>query len=1058
MVTTRRQASIEKPPSTTVNESDSEDSDSSSDIPATTSTVRKTGPSHGPTLRPSKTPQDQSPVLKRKRASINHTTPAKRQKRAQVATHKATTTTQSALDSINAFRPNAQQSPRIVIPLPTSTQLLANMQENQQLGGSVSLGTRDRTPMSTDQKPPVGRILFNDRARPTTEREETASSLEAANGGHTIVVGDAPSRDLYTIQESPQVESRFGNPPGTDTDNQNQNQIDPINEIEDSEDEEDGPARDLETQYHTARDHGSPDLGSDQRLDDIYAIPEDEEPSGQPMARILLGSRGSADSAHSASMPVSEYIAQTRSHTPVPSSVQPINVHKEPNGLPRLPPVVVSSQVPPPAAQPTLSSPPASDVDMADGDDEDEEVTEAPSASEGSVRFFPNSDDMEDLEDPADAEDDIEEEGVDDILDDVTEEEEEPKPAPTRNKASRATHASRPRVNGTLGLNGGPPQSTAIGGTQIERNNQLLGSSRQAVIPVSTPSVAAGRDRVSAGANNSPVVHAPESVVTPTITVTSSHVGKLHKLMGQPGWTELGTNWNTDLVRDPRVFDDDHEGEDEDGEDEVDDTPALTGLGKLLFKTLALLSNNFETAPSVPELEKQNEWLLRSKQSLTKYVSEIDKFVRKICDDRLAVLGDSERPSSNNLESRKALVQDLVLCLIPMLIDTLRQAFWLGGHDNDVQTNAKILPIEGAKFTSTTLRYVDCLTGWLIRLDRVLMFELEQRPFYRKLIAGLSVDRQTEYPARCQKERGKLNTLLTRLKFDLKAAREKLDKLIQQEKRKAERLRMAPILKARQEQAARAEEEKVRKQREAFAASTQRIAEQNRRKQEKERQYWEARRQAYTQTETVSPERMAHNRTIQGYGDEERRGQEISRLYRATHRNLDRQPRRPAARTLAPGPSSTANRGRERYNSSYNRNLDEEDEEYSSVTEARDPREQEEEEDDDEDPFARETPPSRRQAQKPVRRQVQPAPQQAEPRPPQHRHPKWSEEDLYFLLRQIRREEGKRLADRDDYEAIAQTLEKPLVEVMAEAANLRWGTRDLARERGLPVPKWAWEK
>ena len=91
-------------------------------------------------------------------------------------------------------------------------------------------------------------------------------------------------------------------------------------------------------------------------------------------------------------------------------------------------------------------------------------------------------------------------------------------------------------------------------------------------------------------------------------------------------------------------------------------------------------------------VDEQNNWLLANKDALSKATSEINKIVQKICEDRLAVIGDSNRPSSNNLERRKALVRDMVLCLIPMLVQTLRAAFSLGGIDLD---GIPGLPLEG---------------------------------------------------------------------------------------------------------------------------------------------------------------------------------------------------------------------------------------------------------------------------------------------------------------------------------------------------------------------------
>ena len=331
-----------------------------------------------------------------------------------------------------------------------------------------------------------------------------------------------------------------------------------------------------------------------------------------------------------------------------------------------------------------------------------------------------------------------------------------------------------------------------------------------------TQNTSAGGSRIS-GPNDSLMIHAPSTLEWDSTTLLPSHlVNQLHKLMGMTGWTELSKTWSTDLLQ-PDPF-----------ESGATDTPAISVIGRQLFKYLVHLKSKLSKAPPASNLDVQNDWLLLNNDGLCKSTTEINKLVKKICEDRLAVIGDSSRPSSNDLERRKALVRDMVLCVIPMLVHTLWHAFSLGGMERDMDGNLCLA--EEGEFTTTTLHFLFRTTGWLLRLDRIVMFEMSHRPYKHYLIDGLSEDNRRAYPEKAKKKRLELGKLLKDWNSELKEAMSELENWGEKERaeKERERVRLArlerePLVKARKIQAQKEEEEKKRKQYEDFCLSTQRI-------------------------------------------------------------------------------------------------------------------------------------------------------------------------------------------------------------------------------------------
>ncbi|KAK4217233.1 hypothetical protein QBC37DRAFT_415208 [Rhypophila decipiens] len=477
------------------------------------------------------------------------------------------------------------------------------------------------------------------------------------------------------------------------------------------------------------------------------------------------------------------------------------------------------------------------------------------------------------------------------------------------------------------------------------------------------------------------VIHTPETTgPQKTITLPSKLVTKMHKLMGGTGWTELNKTWSVELLQ-PDPFHEDEE------EDDHAATPAITRLGASLFKYLVTLKKKFCEASAAPDLDGVNQWVGVNEEWVNNVMEGIGKFVKRICEERLAVLGDSTRPTGNNLESRKALTRDLVLCVVPLMVDTLWWAFALGGIEETTEDDlsgpgpraVKELPTEG-EFTAVGLQYLVRITGWLVRLEGVLMFELEARPFYQDWFNGTSqTDTRRAYRDNCKKKRTQLGKLLREWNGELNEKVGDLRNWEEKEQKILASLRgQSAVIEARKRAKDREEKENQR-QMKAFMRSTHDT------KRELEKMREERIRQVQQGLRLMQPRQYV---VVEDDEEEEE---------------------------------------------------DEDEDPFASPVPRRQPQ------DDDEDPFASPVP----------RRQPQRAPA---PAPPPH-YTRWTNDEMTLLLTEIcRTKPGQPLATKQDYENVAEALDKSLKEVMYGAAKLREVQRKLVANEGRPIPRWALEE
>lgn len=248
----------------------------------------------------------------------------------------------------------------------------------------------------------------------------------------------------------------------------------------------------------------------------------------------------------------------------------------------------------------------------------------------------------------------------------------------------------------------------------------------------------------------------------PTVEVSSKYITEMRNLMGRPGWTGLGKDWENTLIQ---------------NQAEVEETPVVTKVGVALFKYLCRLKEEFYKAPKAPELPHQNQWLLEQDTVLRKYITEIGKIITKIREDHLAVIDDSDRSSNNNLKLRRALVMDLLKCVIPALVQVLWSALSLGGvEDEDGSDTADLFT--GRVFMASTLQYLVQATGWIRSLETVLRLELEVRPLGDpdpSPSATTQSRKKLSRPATISKNRGLLSLIITLWDQELRDAAAKLD-------------------------------------------------------------------------------------------------------------------------------------------------------------------------------------------------------------------------------------------------------------------------------------------
>ncbi|KAL2019909.1 hypothetical protein VTK56DRAFT_9084 [Thermocarpiscus australiensis] len=293
-----------------------------------------------------------------------------------------------------------------------------------------------------------------------------------------------------------------------------------------------------------------------------------------------------------------------------------------------------------------------------------------------------------------------------------------------------------------------------------------------------------------------------------TVTVYSTHVSSMLRIMGSKGWTGSGNRWNTHLLRSASFnFD--------------GDAPALTKLGKSCFKLLVSLKRELDDVPCAPDLSRQFEFLTQEEQPLNRAMTNVNRVVARICAEGLPVLDEPNR-SHTNWRYREALVKDLTSSIIPMLVLVLRSSFTIGVTESNFE-DTDWLPEEGF-FTRATVQYMLWVTGWLLRLVKVLALELRQRAREddRSTTDQTAAERQEHKNSK--KDREKFGVMLRKWKEQLMRA---VDEFNERTEKDRDRLMKVHQDIAIKEAKRRAEEEELaRKERQynACRLSLQRIA------------------------------------------------------------------------------------------------------------------------------------------------------------------------------------------------------------------------------------------
>jgi len=460
----------------------------------------------------------------------------------------------------------------------------------------------------------------------------------------------------------------------------------------------------------------------------------------------------------------------------------------------------------------------------------------------------------------------------------------------------------------------------------------------------------------------------------------------MRRLLASSGWTGLGWDWIFELTN-PKLY-----------AKSSNDAPLRTKLGRSCWKFLFYLQSTFNDAPKAPEFAEQSKWLDGKRSQIDKTMRSIDTMIKKISEDYLAVLGDSDHLANNSTERRLAMVKDLVEFLIPLLVSVLHTMFLLGGVDWEEDGKPALLD-EGA-FTIATL---DCLTevvGWIVRLERVLTEELQQRPLdpvsdeessdgeggkYKKAKDGRQKAKDT-----LRKQRFRLGKYIAQFRHNVMAAYDKLEATAMKEERRQQAIaREKDIKEAMLRDEAAAEEERERRW-QAMCQSTQRMKHVPIRVSKKQREVqWpsaaDEERDRQWQAMCQSTQLMKH--APAPLSEKWRKAQQL----RATPLTPEKRAvpqhvaRRVDARTAAAAasPGAAARSGRE-------------------------------------------------------------------PEKGRRRWPMWAAEDSRWVLEQLR--SSRR---RPDLRALAEALQRDVEDVRGEVEVLKQSWRSLAAERGVEVEAWA---
>ncbi|KAI0864448.1 hypothetical protein F4860DRAFT_407593 [Xylaria cubensis] len=171
---------------------------------------------------------------------------------------------------------------------------------------------------------------------------------------------------------------------------------------------------------------------------------------------------------------------------------------------------------------------------------------------------------------------------------------------------------------------------------------------------------------------------------------------QLCKLLGSVSWARAKGNWQW------RDFD--YDG-------------AETRPARALLPVLAKLERLYQETPKAPNLKAQNRFLREHANMLGYYFHKIKILVEHIRTQRLGIPEHNETTHHIDSRKRKRMTRDLVLYVIPMLTHVLASAWGLGG--------AKW---SGTLFTGAAVELLKRTLGWIMRLHRRLLRELERYP------------------------------------------------------------------------------------------------------------------------------------------------------------------------------------------------------------------------------------------------------------------------------------------------------------------------------------------
>ncbi|KAK1767735.1 hypothetical protein QBC33DRAFT_450950 [Phialemonium atrogriseum] len=308
-----------------------------------------------------------------------------------------------------------------------------------------------------------------------------------------------------------------------------------------------------------------------------------------------------------------------------------------------------------------------------------------------------------------------------------------------------------------------------------------------------------------------------------TVTLKSKLVRRMRRLLGGRGWTGLGWDWPFELS-DPKLYG-------KPAGTMPHNAPPRTKLGRGCWKFLIYLQSLFEDAPRAGDLTEQNKWLSEKSSQIDKTFKSIDTMVRKISEEYLAVVGDSDNLINDNMELRLAMVKDLMEYIIPMLVSVLQTIFFLGGADTDEDFKPAFR--EEGTFTDSTLGCLAKAVGWIFSLERALSEELKRRPLDPSSDEESSdgegrrekkaKDGRQKAKANLRKRRLRLGAYVGEFRRNIATAYDSLDATATKEERRRQTTARQKELDETRLKEEKAEEEERQRRWQAMCQSTQRM-------------------------------------------------------------------------------------------------------------------------------------------------------------------------------------------------------------------------------------------